>query len=633
MSIIVDDIYTHYIEGEQVFPGGEWEIVHRFPEGCIFSRREFSGTLTFGDIRFNGISDDYAYIMGFGEQYCQRLSYEIYCNNELYWEGYLYHTLSYDVDEDNCTIKTTPLLLDEYDCMVLNGDIEYPIVGIGGSNVKVYDRDTGHCPYTVDGTIPSCLKLNDVVWYFVNNASYMNCDPGLSIVSSFFWLDDYPDGTTPTENYVMGAANVWDEIFIASINKARDEFGSTESGTDWPDGLSFNQLMGMLRDFFNCYWYIDENGDFRIEHLHYFENDFADRDHTDLPDDIDLTAINNEYTGKSVSIFKNKWKYLESELPSQEVLTMAASDGEDFVGLPIYYDIDCTYNYPTINIREYDQNQFMTDVQMLVDDPDSVSINGFLVLCAIETDIHEDTNLLTGWTNNAPPDDWDTAFTPNGANIETAIHAGTPPIGIAYSNNIGASAIGDQYTLCYYIPNVGFAGTPTMRIYNGTGAGAAAISNATGLVSGAWTQITFTILANAANSYVHLRTIAGGGDSLGNGIGDPAIFYLDDYSVEWYVVWEEGAISGNWCNNGHLSTANLMDNYWRHGRILGEGNMNDSDEVFDSVNPNRLQVPIIIPKCCERIHWGQYYETGLGTGKIYKAAEKKYTHEVELLYK
>jgi len=172
-----------------------------------------------------------------------------------------------------------------------------------------------------------------------------------------------------------------------------------------------------------------------------------------------------------------------------------------------------------------------------------------------------------------------------------------------------------------------------MRIYNGTGAGAAAISNATGLVSGAWTQITFTILANAANSYVHLRTIAGGGDSLGNGIGDPAIFYLDDYSVEWYVVWEEGAISGNWCNNGHLSTANLMDNYWRHGRILGEGNMNDSDEVFDSVNPNRLQVPIIIPKCCERIHWGQYYETGLGTGKIYKAAEKKYTHEVELLYK
>lgn len=634
MSVVQEKIYEHYIEDEQVFPSGEWDIVHEFPEGCIFSRREFSGTLTFGNIRHNGISDDYDYIMGFGEQYCQRLTYEIYCNDELYWEGYLYHTLSYDVDEDNCTIKCTPLLSDEYDCFVLNGDIEYSyFLLVDDEDVLLYDIDDEHCPYTIDGTLPDCLELQDLIYNWVTNGFFMHCSFAGDVVSSFFWGDDYPDSTAVSDNYVTGAANPWDDIFLCSINKARNALGGSPDNTDFPDDITFNKLMGMIRDFFNCYWYIDSNGDLRIEHLYYFEHDFPDRDHTDLPDDIDLTAINNEYTGKSIAIYKNKWKHLESELPSQEALTMMAADGEDFVGLPIYYNVDCTYNYPKIVIKEYEDNEFMTDVQMLVDDPDSVTSNGFLILCAIEADLHEDTNLITGWTNNNPlVDGWDTAFTPNGSQIRSAIHSGTPPTGIGYSNDLGAVNNGDVFTICYYIPNAGFAGAPTLCIYDGTGFAAVPISNAVNLVSGAWTQATFNIAANKLHAYVHVRTAAPGGDSLGNGAGDPAMFYLDVYELKYYCVWEEGAISGGWCNNGHLSTANLMDNYWRHGRVLDSGNMNDNDEIFDSVNPNKLQAQITIPMCCTRIHWNQYYETGLGTGKIYKAAEKKHTHEIELLY-
>jgi len=639
MSIIAEAIYTHYIEGEQVFPGGEWEIVHKFPEGCIFSRREFSGTLTFGNIGYNRVSDDYDYLIGFGEQYCQRLSYEIYCNNELYWEGYINHTLSYEVDEDNCTIKVTPLLLDEYDCFVLNGDIEYntgygktPFIGIDRYDILLYDRGDGHCPYDIEATLPDCLELHDTINDWIKSGYYMDCEFTGQIVSSFFWLDDYPDETTPTENYVTGAANPWDEIYLCSIAKARDALGSAESGTDWPEGITFNILMQMLKHFLNVYWYIDINGDFRLEHLHYFEHGFANRANTLLPDDLDLTAINNEYTGKRICIYKNKWKYLENELPSQEVLEMTDAEGEDFMGLPIEYDIDCTYNYPKITIKEYSSNSFMTDVQMLIDDPDSVGSNGFLVIAAVEMDLHEDTNLITNWTNNAWPDDWDVAFIPAAAEIRTAIHSGAPPDAIGFSNNLGAVNIGNQFTLCYYIPNIGFAGTPTISIYDGSGVGAALISNVHNLAPGAWTQVTFTINANKLQAYIQVRGTAGAGGSFGNGPGDPALFYLDDYDEKLYVVWEQGAISGNWCNNGHLSTANLMDNYWRHGRVLDEGNMNGNAEVFDSIMPNRLQVRISIPKCCERLHWNTYMETDLGTGRIYKAAEKKYTHEVELLY-
>ena len=67
--------YTHFIEGVQVYPSGDWEVKNNFPEGCIFARREFSGTLTFGNILLNGISNDYDYIDGIVA--CGKLDYEI----------------------------------------------------------------------------------------------------------------------------------------------------------------------------------------------------------------------------------------------------------------------------------------------------------------------------------------------------------------------------------------------------------------------------------------------------------------------------------------------------------------------------------------------------------------------------
>ena len=107
---------------------------------------------------------------------------------------------------------------------------------------------------------------------------------------------------------------------------------------------------------------------------------------------------------------------------------------------------------------------------------------------------------------------------------------------------------------------------------------------------------------------------------------------IDPENLEWVVQWEVGAISAATQNNGHMSIANLMDNYWRSGRVLLDGTMNGNVEVFDSVMPSRLQNSITIPKCCEEIHWNTYIITDLGDGKIYSLVEKTDSYEVELLY-
>jgi len=614
MSVITD-IYTHYIEGTQVYPSGEWEIVHRFPEGCIFSRREFSGTLTFGNIRHNGISDDYDYLMGFGEQYCQRLNYEIYCNDELYWEGYINHTIGYEIDEDNCTIKTTPLLSDEYDCFVIYGDIEYEFTNFNPFiNTVVYDDD-GAPPYPIEAEF-NTYRLTEIMSDMITQAAFLDADDVCgfagNIKSSFFWNDDYPDATAVTSNYITGV-DYWDDILLQRLSYVRNQLGGT--ATLVLQQITFNKLMGWLRDMFNVYWYIDSNGDFRMEHLHYFEHDFADRDHTELPDDIDLITIENDYNDKSICLYKNKWKNIESELPSVEIFEMLDADTDDFVGLPIYYDEECTYNYPTIQRKEYIQSEIFTDLPMIIADADSVAGDGFMFFAAKYEDIFKDTDDLNDWPNN----DFDILFANVGAAIGTANDGGGGCF--AKSNNFGACVAGQVYNIYIEGYNNIAGQDPSIQIVDAANnlRSNIVVVNASGIYS-------LTITAGAGfNGYLYItHTLAC--DWLWTDC------VIDLVENEWVVQYDTGAISALNRNNGHLSVANLMDNYWRHGRVLDEGIMNGNPEIFDSIRPNRLQVKIIIPKCCERIHWNTYYDTYLGKGKIYKALEKKYTHEIELLY-
>jgi len=615
MSVIID-VYTHYIEGVQVHPSGEWEIIHGFPEGCIFSRREFSGTLTFGNIRHNGISDDYDYLIGFGIQYCQRLSYEIYCNNELYWEGYINHTLDYEVDEDNCTIKTTPLLSDEYDCFVIYGDVEYLFNDLTNRIEAIiyngYPEPTTAKEYTCDYV----FLLSDIIDQLINDTDFINADSlcgfAGNIVSSFFWQDDYPDDTGVIDNYITGRID-FNDIGISEMEVIRDCLGSLEVSNVW-NTITFNELMSFLKDAFNVYWYIDANGDFRLEHLHYFEHDFDDRDHTLLPNDIDLITIENDYTDKAICIYKNKWEHLKVELTSEEELIFMDADGEDFIGLPIKYDIDCTYNYPKKTKKEYNQQKFFTDLPMLITDVDSVTIDGFFI-CALK---HENQLWANNDINDWPTDTY-TVFDSVNDSINDAQQIGA---GLTYarSNAIDTFSAGEVYEVWVTYNNT--AGQdPTLKIVDNAGN---ARSNIETIDSHGIYTFTITPGANFIAYLQYDNDIACQWSAVVN--------IIDIVENEWIVQWATGAITAGNVNNGHMSIANLMDNYWRYGRVLDEGTMNNNPEIFESIKPNKLQVPIIIPKCCERIHWNTYYDTYLGTGKIYKAAEKKYTHEIELLY-
>lgn len=103
------------------------------------------------------------------------------------------------------------------------------------------------------------------------------------------------------------------------------------------------------------------------------------------------------------------------------------------------------------------------------------------------------------------------------------------------------------------------------------------------------------------------------------------------------VLSETGELTGELQENGHLSWANLHENYYRHDRYLLDGTMNDVETDFESAKKLKRQVPVQYGStgCCKRINpLLDLVTTELGDGQIDKMEKDNRTElfTIELLY-
>jgi hypothetical protein len=125
--------------------------------------------------------------------------------------------------------------------------------------------------------------------------------------------------------------------------------------------ISLGKLVDMLNAMFQVYWYIDEDGAFRLEHISHFNRVVG----------LDLIG-NNEVKG----LHEFEWKI--DELPWQERFTMLEAGNRDFVGLPIQYE------NALVNLRlETSLNaEVTTDIYYIQDNPGDINKSGFVLLVA-----------------------------------------------------------------------------------------------------------------------------------------------------------------------------------------------------------------------------------------------------------
>jgi len=194
-------------------------------------------------------------------------------------------------------------------------------------------------------------QFRDVVWFMLDE---YGISPDFSFKSSFF---------NNLTNPITGELN---ELRFLHIFQILDLTDTSDPATKAL--YSFNDIEKWIK-LLNCYWYINSDGEFQIEHLKYFNNGLTYGDQTY---DIEIP--------KSDKIIK-KFSYKNKSLPRIESFIVNNVGMDDFWGVPMVYASSLA-NWGDDNIIDYDFDIF-TDMAYVLEHQDSVGKDGF-VLVAVE---------------------------------------------------------------------------------------------------------------------------------------------------------------------------------------------------------------------------------------------------------
>lgn len=184
------------------------------------------------------------------------------------------------------------------------------------------------------------------------------------------------DGTTDYSKFLYG-------MNIIGINQTlliTPKSNIVNAGYDQPAQsapITLRSVLDMLRDCFRCYWFIDDNGKFRIEHIQYFRNGGS---YSGLPVvGVDLTTLIFPRNGKQWAFARNQYKYEKPTMAARYQFDWMDDVTQLFAGYPI--DIISKFVNPD-NIEQITVSQFTSDLDYILLNPGAVSKDGFVLLAS-----------------------------------------------------------------------------------------------------------------------------------------------------------------------------------------------------------------------------------------------------------
>ena len=139
--------------------------------------------------------------------------------------------------------------------------------------------------------------------------------------------------------------------------------------------ISLKQILDMLRNVYNCYWFIDSNNRLRIEHIVYFKNGNSYTSEKPTPS-IDVTIKKNLPTGESWGFAQNKVEYETDKCPARYEFKWGDNCTYPFVGEPI--DVKDIY-LDASRKESVGIENFLADIDYIVSNPSGVSDDLFAV--------------------------------------------------------------------------------------------------------------------------------------------------------------------------------------------------------------------------------------------------------------
>lgn len=133
--------------------------------------------------------------------------------------------------------------------------------------------------------------------------------------------------------------------------------------------ISLKQILDMLRNVYNCYWFIDSDNRLRIEHIVYFKNGNSYDVEKPTPS-IDVTIKKNLPTGESWGFAQNTVEYETGKCPARYEFKWGDNCTYPFVGEPI--DVKDIY-LDASRKESVGIDNFLADIDYIVSNPSEVS--------------------------------------------------------------------------------------------------------------------------------------------------------------------------------------------------------------------------------------------------------------------
>lgn len=141
--------------------------------------------------------------------------------------------------------------------------------------------------------------------------------------------------------------------------------------------IKFKQLMDMLRDCFRCFWYIDDQNRFRIEHVSYFMKGLS---YNQPIIQTDLTKKSDKFNKKAALYCQQEVEYDKSDLTSRYEFKYM-DDVTKAMGGDLFIDVNNAYIQKD-KTEEINIDGFTADIDYMLFLPDDFSNDGFALIMA-----------------------------------------------------------------------------------------------------------------------------------------------------------------------------------------------------------------------------------------------------------
>lgn len=244
----------------------------------------------------------------------------------------------------------------------------FPIARNNWQNASIWLKSTQdiidwEVTFRWESYLKDSFVLNDVIDALLQKVAPDVKFRGVAEYSEFLY------GTNP---YVY--AMNWGRIFMTpKSNLMKIEYSQPARKAP----ITLKEVLDMLRDTMNLYWYINDDDHLVIEHIEWFRNGGTYSGTKNVG--IDLTDMVNKRNGKTYDFGQNKYTYDKVDMPERFQYGWMDDTTTFFKGLPI--DVMSKF-VDKGNVEEVNVAKFNADIDYIMLNPSNVSEDGFgLLMC------------------------------------------------------------------------------------------------------------------------------------------------------------------------------------------------------------------------------------------------------------